>query len=108
MLPSMDKDVMMKIIDQFPEFRLFAKDVLDNIEQSHTATLGSNSENQKDLYESFVDIGIIIIIEDQLNKDNVTFEEKNFISIRFLKATIKSCLRIVKTRVSCLWFLIKD
>lgn len=76
MMPDMDKEVMMKIIDKFPEFRLFAKDVLNNFEATYKSTLDANNENQKDIHNMFNDLRRIL--EDQLNKEEISFEEKKY------------------------------
>lgn len=75
MMPDMDKEVMFKIIDQFPEFRVFAKDVLDNMEKTHESVINANRDNQKQNHETFSELRRIL--ENELNKD-ITFEEKKY------------------------------
>lgn len=87
MMPDMDKEVMMKIIDQFPEFRLFANDVLKNIETTYTATMDANNENQKAIHSTFVDLRRIL--EGQLEKDEISFEEKKYFIDKLLECIDK-------------------
>lgn len=87
MMPDMDKEVMMKIIDQFPEFRLFANDVLKNIEIAFTETMDANNENQKAIHSAFVELRRIL--EGQLEKDEISFEEKKYIIDKLLECIDK-------------------
>ena len=76
MMPQMDKDVRMKIIDQFPDFRLFANDTLNSFERMYLKTADSINESQKSVHIGFADLRRII--EKQLEKDKITFEEKKY------------------------------
>ncbi|NMB96330.1 MAG: hypothetical protein GYA02_06930 [Clostridiaceae bacterium] len=89
MMPDMDKEVMFKIIDQFPEFRVFAKDVLDSMEKTHESVINANWDNQKQIHETFSELRRIL--ENELNKD-ITFEEKKY----FIDKLFELCDREVK------------
>lgn len=41
LMPEMDRDVAMRVIAQFPEFRMFAIEALNVIEKDHASTLTS-------------------------------------------------------------------
>lgn len=75
MMPDMDKETMMKIIDQFPEFREFASTVLDYYQTSLSEIKESNSQNMERLHESINETRKIIA--NEINKD-ITFEEKKY------------------------------
>ncbi|WP_346866655.1 MULTISPECIES: hypothetical protein [unclassified Clostridium] len=76
MMPNIDKEVMMKIIDQFPQFKEFAKDVLDTLEETYNNTIDANKESQNNVHNAFKDIRRIL--ENQLNQENLSFEEKQY------------------------------
>lgn len=44
MMPDMDTEVAMKIVEQFPEFRKFATDAFGAIEKAHEATRGRQAQ----------------------------------------------------------------
>jgi hypothetical protein len=76
MMPEMDNEVMMKIIDQFPEFRIFAKEILDNAETTFLEALKANQSNQENLHQSFTELRSLIAKE--LSQEGVSFEEKKY------------------------------
>lgn len=47
MMPDMDKEVALKIIQQLPEFTKFALEALNVMEKEHANTLSSNKDSQK-------------------------------------------------------------
>jgi len=89
MMPNMDKEVMFKIIEQFPQFKEFAKEVLNNMQETFKGTLESNEKSQEKLSESFAVIKSII--EDQINEENISFEEKKYYMEKLFELLEKEC-----------------
>ena len=77
MMPDMDRELALKIVDQFPEFKRFALDALDVIEKGHESALAHNQRSQEIFYQGNREIRAIL--ERQLEKDNLTWEQKKFI-----------------------------
>lgn len=77
MMPEMDKEIAIKVIEQFPEFRKFAVDALDVLEKEHSATLAFNKESQDNVHHALQDVRAIL--KDELNRGELTAEERMII-----------------------------
>ena len=77
MMPDMDTEVAIKIIEQFPVFKDFAVDVVDSMEKAHEATLSANTTSQERVHQAFQEIREIL--KGELNKDDLSFEEKKYL-----------------------------
>ena len=82
-MPSIDKDVLIKIIGQFPEFRLFALDLLKSIEFQIKNTLSDNNESRQMIHESTNELRIIL--KNQLEDGVITFKEKRYFIEKLLE-----------------------
>lgn len=76
MMPQMDKEVVLKIIEQLPAFTQYAAEIVKYFETVYSASLESNDESQKSLHTGYADLRRII--EKQLDKDDITLEEKKY------------------------------
>jgi hypothetical protein len=92
MMPEMDKELALKIVDQFPEFKRFALDALDVIERRHEATLTDNRHSQDTVYQDIREIRSMLerqkIMETgkwELEKDS---ENKRFLDSMFGKVVL--------------------
>lgn len=74
MMPDMDNEVAIKIIEQFPQFKEFALHALDAIEKEHQSTLGANAHGQDAFHKACQDIRDAI--KGQLDKDGLTPKER--------------------------------
>ncbi|KIQ16350.1 hypothetical protein RU01_13750 [Rhodococcus sp. MEB064] len=77
LMPDMDTEVALKIIEQFPAFKEFALDTVKEIEKAHKSTLKSNDKSQKQAYKAFEDIREIL--KGELDKDDLTWDQRKFI-----------------------------
>jgi len=74
MMPDLDKDVMLKVIDQFPEFTKYANDLMDSLHETVQKGMETNSKD----YSAALDV----ITETQsiykglLEKENIPSEER--------------------------------
>lgn len=77
MMPDMDTEVALKIIEQFPAFKEFAMDVVDAMEKEHQVTLTANIQSQDQVHQAFHEIREIL--RNELAKDGLTWEQKKYI-----------------------------
>lgn len=84
MMPEMDKEVAIKVIEQFPEFRKFAVDALDVLEKEHSATLTHNKASQDKVHHAFQEVRAVLA--NELKRDDLTAEDR-LIIIRMIMET---------------------
>ncbi len=77
MMPDMDTEVALKIVEQFPEFNGFALDALDVMEKRHDSTLSYNKQSQDAVHRAFQ--AIREILKGELDKDELTADERKYI-----------------------------
>lgn len=77
MLDKMDPEVAKKALEQFPQFSNVAKEMLVEYKCTLDKSLESNSESVQAYYDSCQ--SIIKALEKQLDKDNLSFEERKYI-----------------------------
>ncbi|MEI5585057.1 MULTISPECIES: hypothetical protein [unclassified Agromyces] len=77
MMPAMDTDVALKIIEQFPVFKDFAMDAVDAMENAHSSTLSANKQSQKHVHRAFQEIRAIL--RGELSRDDLSWEEKKYL-----------------------------
>ncbi|MEU2517640.1 hypothetical protein ABZ732_02485 [Streptomyces pseudogriseolus] len=74
MMPDMDTEVAMKIVEQFPEFRKFATDAFGAIEKAHEATLADGRHSLDQVYQALRQNREIF--ERELQRDDLTWEQR--------------------------------
>lgn len=77
MLDKMDPEVAKKAIEQFPEFANTTKEMLIEYKGLLDKGIESNNESVKACYDTYNTI--IVSLQKQLEKDNLTFDEKKYI-----------------------------
>ncbi|WP_329212641.1 hypothetical protein OG257_30110 [Streptomyces sp. NBC_00683] len=77
MMPDMDTEVALKIVEQFPVFKDFAMDTVNAMEKVHEATLSANKQSQEYVHQAFQDIREIL--KHELNKGDLSWEEKKYL-----------------------------
>ncbi|MGW2179607.1 hypothetical protein ACWCXX_16200 [Streptomyces sp. NPDC001732] len=77
MMPDMDTEVALKVVDQFPAFKEFAKEALDTIHKSHEATLSANKHSMDQVFQALQKNREIF--ERELSKDDLSREERKFL-----------------------------
>ena len=60
MMPNMDKELALKVVEQFPEFKRFVSDALDVIEKRHESTLSHNKQSQENFHQGIREIREIL------------------------------------------------
>lgn len=76
MMPDMDTELALKIVEQFPVFADFATGVVGAMKKMHKTTLVANKESQDHFHQSCKTA--IEILNVQLNKDGLSLEEKKY------------------------------
>lgn len=74
MLPDIDKEVSLKIIEQFPNFKEYALTAVDGFQETTKGLLNSNIQSQENLHTAWQDVRRIL--EAQLKNPDTTSEEK--------------------------------
>ncbi|MET8771656.1 hypothetical protein [Streptomyces sp. NPDC004658] len=77
MMPDMGTEVALKIIEQFPSFKEFATDVVNAMEKSFDSALSANKQSQEHVHQALRHIREIL--ERQLDKDDLSGEERKYI-----------------------------
>ncbi|MFF0386467.1 hypothetical protein [Streptomyces sp. NPDC004286] len=77
MMPDMSTEVALKIIEQFPTFTDFAKNVVGVMEKAYESTLSNNKWSQEHFHRACHEVREILRVE--LTKDNLSGEDKKFI-----------------------------
>ncbi|MFE9241890.1 hypothetical protein [Streptomyces sp. NPDC007007] len=74
MMPDMETEVALRIVDQFPTFRDFAKDALDAITKAHDSTLSANTQSQEHVHRALQEEREAL--KSELNRDDLNREER--------------------------------
>lgn len=74
MMPDMDREVALRIVQQLPVFTRFALDALGVIERAHQATLNSNRDSQDKVHEALKDYRDVL--KGELAHDSLSVDER--------------------------------
>lgn len=77
MMPDMDTDVALKVIEQFPSFKEFASDVVDAMESAYGSTLSVNERSGDQVHDAYREIRAILRAE--LDKGELSWEERRWL-----------------------------
>lgn len=76
MMDKMDTEVAKKALEQFPDFANTIKGVLSDCKDTMDKGIESNNKSMQYVYDSYN--SVIVSLQKELNKDNLSFEEKKF------------------------------
>ena len=74
MMPDTDKEVALKIVEQFPEFKSFALEALDVVEKRHESTLVHNKQSQESVHRTCQEIRAIL--KGELDRDDLSSDDR--------------------------------
>lgn len=74
MMPDMDKEVALKVIEKFPEFKAFALDALSQLEQFHKSTVRTNKQSQDQVHTAFQEVREAL--RSELDREDLSAEER--------------------------------
>lgn len=74
MMPDMDKEVALKIVEQFPEFKAFALDAVNVMQKAQENALAGNKESQAQVHQAWHEVRDIL--KGQLGDEDLTWEQK--------------------------------
>lgn len=77
MMPDMDTEVALKVVEQFPAFKAFALDALAIMEKRHESTLDRNKESQENAHRAYQEIRVIL--EGELSRGELSWEQRKYI-----------------------------
>ena len=77
LVPEMDKEIALKVIEQFPEFRLFGINALNVLEKEHAESLAANRESQTEVHNAYREVRAILAGE--LERDDLAAEDRMII-----------------------------
>ncbi|MCD7102385.1 hypothetical protein [Pseudoclavibacter sp. 13-3] len=77
MMPDMDREVRLKIVEQFPVFKDFALKVIDSIQETQEKALAGNKESQAQTHQAWE--AIREILKGELAKEDLTSEDRRYI-----------------------------
>jgi len=83
MMPDMDREVALKIIQQFPAFTKFALEIVDAIGKAHEKTLAANKQSTDHVYQALQDTREIL--RGELDKDGLSPEDREKIFDRLME-----------------------
>lgn len=78
LIPTMDKELAEKCIEQFPEFKAFGNDILSKLTDSYNNIIEHGKDSAKEAMQAY---GLILnSLKEMLEKDELTFEEKRIVA----------------------------
>ena len=77
MLDKMDPEVAKKALEQFPEFSKTTSEMLHEYKDTLDKSFSSNDESIRAVYDTYN--AIIASLQKELDRDNISFEEKKYI-----------------------------
>ena len=77
MMPDMDTEVTLKIIEQFPAFKELGLDTVKEIGKAHESTLKSNDKSQDQVYKALQENREIL--KGELDKDGLDWDQRKYI-----------------------------
>jgi len=77
LMPDMDREVALKIVEQFPEFKAFALDAVNVMQRAQEAALADNKESQAQVHRAWGEVREIL--KGQLDDETLTWEEKKHV-----------------------------
>lgn len=86
MMPDMDTEVALKIVEQFPTFKEFAKEAVDAMEKAYESTLSSNKQSQEHVHRAFQEIREIL--RGELDKGDLSWEQRKYL-IEQIQETVR-------------------
>ncbi len=77
MMPDMDTEVALKVIEQFPSFREFAGEVVNVMEGAQDATVASNERSGDQVHDALREIRGIL--KGELDKGDLSWENRRWV-----------------------------
>ncbi|QFG69503.1 hypothetical protein [Ornithinimicrobium pratense] len=77
MMPDMDTEVALKVVEQFPSFKDFAVEVVGAVETAYESTLKTNERSGDHVHDAYGDIRTILKAE--LDKGELPWEQRRWL-----------------------------
>lgn len=98
MMPDMDKEVALKIVEQFPVFKAFALDAVDVMQKTQESSLAENRASQALAHQAWQEVREIL--KGKLHGDELPWEEKKYILGLIMDTAVKKPKKTAKTSSS--------
>ncbi|MEU8236419.1 hypothetical protein AB0C12_43080 [Actinoplanes sp. NPDC048967] len=83
MMPDMDKEVALKVIEQLPEYTKFLTASLEILQREHESTLNANSHSQDQVHQAFRDIREVL--KAKLLHDDLDWEQTQYLIAQMME-----------------------
>lgn len=77
MMPDMDKEVALKIVEQFPEFTAFALEAVNVMQKAQEAAHADNKQSMAHVHEAFQEVREIL--KGQLEVEDLPWDQRKYI-----------------------------
>jgi hypothetical protein len=103
LIPNMDVDVAMSIIDQFPNFTEMAEHIAEQLGVTCDIAITENSSSQRDVYIAYRKI--LDDLGEILKRENITPEERDSISNKMIEIADKMATKDSENKNYLAWIV---
>ena len=97
LIPSMDKELAIAIVNQFPAYAEMAGDMVQCMVKMCDQALDANNESQKDAIEAYKTV--LSSLGDLLERENITEEERTSITEKMIEVADKISAKDTENKV---------
>ena len=103
LIPSMDKDVALAIINQFPEYSEMAKCMVEQLTITCDSAIAENTSSQNTVYSAYRKI--LDDLGDILKREDITAEERDSISSKMIEIADKMAAKDSESKNFLAWIV---
>lgn len=103
LIPSMDKDIALSIINQFPVFSDLAQSMIAQLSETCDAAISQNASSQDSVFEAYRKI--LDDLGEILKRENITPEERDLISTRMIEVADKMAAKDSENKSFLSWII---
>ena len=103
LIPSMDKDVALAIINQFPEYSEMAKCMVEQLTITCDSAIAENTSSQNTVYSAYRKI--LDDLGDILKREDITAEERDSISSKMIEVADKMAAKDTESKNFLAWIV---
>jgi len=103
LIPSMDKDVALAIINQFPEYSEMAKCMVEQLTITCDSAIAENTSSQNTVYSAYRKI--LDDLGDILKREDITAEERDSISSKMIEVADKMAAKDTESKSFLAWIV---
>lgn len=103
LIPNMDKDIAMAIINQFPAYSEMAKCMVEQLTATCDSAIAENTTSQNTVYQAYRKI--LNDLGDILKRDDITAEERDSISSKMIEVADKMATKDTESKNFLAWIV---